>query len=145
MSAGKRGTGVRSVNKLVIYKSCLKVLQNMCLKRIRMIIKKISYYGHATGTNDPFGLFQVTSGKVKYKPIIANLKIAGETISIEVHVDTEASMTIIPESLFNNKLSEIKLKACNQTFFTYSGEPLQVLGQAELFLLNTKDKVSSYH
>ena len=42
------------------------------------------YYGHVTGTSDPFGLFQVTSGKVKYKPIIANLKIAGETISMEV-------------------------------------------------------------
>ena len=88
------------------------------------------YYGHATGTNDPFGLFQVTSGKIKYKPIIANLNVAGETISMEV--DTGASMTIIPESLFNDKLSEIKLEPCNQTFFTYSGEPLQVLGQAEV-------------
>ena len=39
-------------------------------------------------------------------------------------------MTIIPESLFNDKLSEIKLEPCNQTFFTYSGEPLQMLGQA---------------
>ena len=41
-------------------------------------------------------------------------------------------MTIIAESLFNDKLSEIKLEPCNQTFFTHSGEPLQVLGQADV-------------
>ena len=49
-----------------------------------------------------------------------------------MEVDTTASMTTIPESLFNDKLSEIKLEPCNQTFFTYSGEPLQVLGQADV-------------
>ena len=113
-------------------KKCKKVghLYAMC-----NAVKYVEETGEAVNIDrnedsDPFAMFHVSSprSEQKYGPLTVEVEIDGKSVNMEV--DTGASMTIIPENLYTDKFTNVKLTPCEKTFLTYSGETLQLLGQA---------------
>ena len=88
---------------------------------------------HDSDAEDPvgeeLGLYRVytTPGKGKYQ---ANVQIDGEKIVMEI--DMGAAVPIIPEEIYETKLSNYPLIKSDVVLKTYSGECLRVLGEVQL-------------
>ena len=80
-------------------------------------------------TEEELGLYGVyTLPEVrKYQ---ANIRVDNENIVMEI--DTGAAVSIIPQELYETKLSHLPLSKSKAVLKTYSGERLQVLGEVQL-------------
>ena len=80
-------------------------------------------------TEEELGLYGVyTMPEVrKYQ---ANIRVDNENIVMEI--DTGAAVSIIPQELYETKLSHLPLSKSKAVLKTYSGERLQVLGEVQL-------------
>ena len=56
--------------------------------------------------------------------------ISGQPLSMEL--DTGAAVTLVSEETFQSKWSNVTLQPSTAQLHTYSGEPLPVVGQAEV-------------
>jgi len=81
--------------------------------------------------DDPTGLYNVTDAmKRSNKPILVDTTISGVDVSMEL--DTGSAYTIVPESLYQAKLSHIALHPSEIRLKAYSGQPLPLLGEASV-------------
>ena len=76
-----------------------------------------------------YSLYQVGS-KQASKPLQVEVVINGQPLSMEL--DTGAVVTLVSEETFQSKWSNVTLQPSTARLHTYSGEPLPVVGQAEV-------------
>ena len=62
------------------------------------------------------------------KAIILEPLVEGKHLQMEL--DTGASVSVIPQKIWEEKFSEVKLETSTMVLKTYTGEALQVLGEA---------------
>ena len=72
-------------------------------------------------------LFNLDSNK-SAKAIILEPLVEGKHLQMEL--DTGASVSVIPQKFWEEKFSEVKLETSTMVLKTYTGEALQVLGEA---------------
>ena len=76
-----------------------------------------------------YSLYQIGS-KQASKPLQVEVVINGQPLSMEL--DTGAAVTLVSEETFQSKWSNVTLQPSTARLHTYSGEPLPVVGQAEV-------------
>ena len=76
-----------------------------------------------------YSLYQIGS-KQSSKPLQVEVVINGQPLSMEL--DTGAAVMLVSEETFQSKWSNVTLQPSTAQLHTYSGEPLSVVGQAEV-------------
>ena len=76
-----------------------------------------------------YSLYQIGS-KQASKPLQVEVVISGQPLSMEL--DTGAAVMLVSEETFQSKWSNVTLQPSTAQLHTYSGEPLSVVGQAEV-------------
>ena len=76
-----------------------------------------------------YSLYQIGS-KQSSKPLQVEVVINGQPLSMEL--DTGAAVMLVSEETFQSKWSNVTLQPSTAQLHTYSGEPLPVVGQAEV-------------
>ena len=72
----------------------------------------------------------VNSLSDKNSPIFVNVQMAGE--SLRMMLDTGANVSLVPHSVWMSKWSHIPLKKSSVRLCTFSGSPIDVVGEAQL-------------
>jgi hypothetical protein len=76
------------------------------------------------------GMHNVPTTNGCSNPVEITVNIDGKDIAMEV--DTGAAMSIVPQDVYQSKLSHLELSECTYNFTTYGGNKLPVLGQGEV-------------
>ena len=76
-----------------------------------------------------YSLYQISS-KQDSKPLQVEVVINGQPLTMKL--DTGAAVTLVSEETFQRKWSNVTLQTSMVRLHTYSGEPLPVVGQAEV-------------
>ena len=80
--------------------------------------------------NKELSMLSVDTVQSKATPgIHAKVKIDGEPLNMEL--DTGTSVTVVPTRTWKAKLKEKDLRSCN---ILYTGEPMKVLGEAQVMV-----------
>ncbi|KAJ8021906.1 hypothetical protein HOLleu_39239 [Holothuria leucospilota] len=94
--------------------------------------------GPVEDPQDSLGLYTVTSkGR---NPFNVTVTIDGKPLEMEV--DTGASMTIIPEEVYQKQFGHVPLQSTSLQFKTYSGEKLDVMGEGSVTVQYCQQKAS---
>lgn len=79
------------------------------------------------GNGDALDLFTVYTAQGKENGIFVNMELSGKLVHMQV--DTGASVSLIPESLYREQLKNCPLKPAAIHLSSYTGDTIPVLGK----------------
>lgn len=77
-----------------------------------------------------FEIFTVYSGHDKVDGIYIDLQLNGKTVSMQL--DTEASLTLIPEYIYNDKLKDFRFHPTSIHVVSFTGDKIPVLSELKV-------------